>query len=342
MLAPVVGVLTEAGVATRGVGGDESAAAGLDLDYHARALAAHGLIEAAASVPAWWVAFRGLRRALEGACGLVLVDFPEMNLRLMRHAATRGLPVAYLAPPQAWAWRSHRVAAVRSARWIGCLLPFEAAWYRARGVPAEWVGHPMGARPPAAMPNRPAVALLPGSRDAAVRQLLPRFLAAAAYLRREAPALRFHVGVASTVDRMFVHRALVAADLPATIHDGSVSALSASTVALCGAGTATLEAVVLGRPVVVAARMHAVTAAVAARLVDVPAFGLPNLVLGRSVFPECVQAECTPIALAREVRRLLETPDRYAASIAEVREKIMPDQAFGPRVAARVRAAIGV
>ena len=337
LLGPVVaGLRDRHDLRSVGVGGDESARQGLEMVAHARDLAANGLGEALGSVPAWLAARRRLVARFHGARALCLVDFPELNMRLLGRAVRQGRPVAYVAPPQAWAWRSWRSKRLALAAWVGCLMPFEARWYAAHGVKVECVGHPLAERPVPAWPKSPAVALLPGSRDASLRRLLPLMLASAVSLRRVEPTLRFHLAVASTVDRMFVHRAVQAADIPVALHQTAGSALAASTVALAGAGTATLEAVLAGRAVVIAARVGTVTALVAERLLQVDCVGLPNLVLERPVFPELIQEGCHPAALARAIDGLLDAPARFAAEMVEVRERLRRPGRFGERVADRV------
>ncbi|MCB9544650.1 MAG: hypothetical protein H6706_02000 [Myxococcales bacterium] len=314
LLAPVVARLVAAGHDVVGVGGDASAAAGLGLLGHARELAAHGLVEAVGTAPAFLGVWRRLRAALAGVDAALLVDFPELNRRLLAQAP---VPVAWLAPPQAWAWRPWRARDVARAAWVGCLFPFEVEWFRSRGVSAEWVGHPLAEAPAPGLGA--GVALLPGSRDAAVRRLLPVMLAALARLRRGRPDLEAHLAIASTVDRGWIQRAVAASGLPVHLAASAPAALAASRIALAGAGTATLEAALAGRPPVTLAALHPASAAVARRLVRVPWVGLPNLVLGRGAFPECVQAGCTAAAVAAAAAGLLDAPP--TADVAALRAR---------------------
>ena len=317
-----------------GIGGDAAAAAGLELVGHARELAAHGLGEAVGTIPAWWRAYRRAMAVLPQVDAALLVDFPEMNLRLLRHARLSGRPVYYLAPPQAWAWRPWRASALREADGVGCLLPFAADWYAARGVPAEWVGHPLAERPAPPRAEHAALALLPGSRDPTVHRLLPIMLAAVA--RLGCPA---HLAVAPTVDRMRLRRAVAASDLPVRLHDRSEDALAAATVALAGAGTATLEAALAGRPVVTLARMSAGTAAVARRLVHTPHFGLPNLVLDRRAFPERIQGGCDAVGVAADAAPMLAAPGRWDEALGALRAR-MERRGYAERVTARLRSLV--
>lgn len=340
ILAPVVEVIRGLGCDAIGVGGDAAAARGLEVLAHARDVAGHGIVEAVHTLPAVWRAWRAISARLPAARAVVLVDFPEVNLRLLRRAAGLGVPVVYLAPPQAWAWRAWRARELAAARWVGCLLPFEAAWYRARGVAAVCVGHPLAARGALPVAAGPGVALLPGSRIAAVRRLLPIQLAAAARLAARVAGLTVHVGVAATVDRGEVAAAFAAVGLRGAVHAGADAALARATVAIAGAGTATLHAALAGRPVVTMAALHPVSAAVARRWVRVEHVGLPNLVLGRRVFPEVVLDDCTPAAVAAAVEPLLRAPGSLDGALAELRRRVtVPDGAA--RVAGWVAEAVG-
>lgn len=320
LLAPIVSRIRAAGGRAVGIGGDRAAEAGLELLAHARDVAGHGLVEAAHTLPAVLGAWRRLRARLPAASGLVLVDFPEVNLRLLARAARRGLPALYVAPPQAWAWRARRVSALRQARWVGCLLPFEARWYAQRGVPATCIGHPLAERAPPPLPEAPGLALLPGSRGPTVERMLPLQLAAAERLRRRFARLTVHVGVAPTVDRAVVEGICEGAEV--TLHADADPALDHSTVAIAGAGTATLHATLAGRSVVTLARLHPLSWAVARRLVRVEHVALPNLVLERRVWPELLQEDCTPYAIAAAAGPLLEAPGRWHDDFAALRRAV--------------------
>jgi lipid-A-disaccharide synthase len=327
LLAPVVADLFGRGHRVVGIGGPKSVAAGLIPLAPYEGLAAHGLLEAAHTVPAVLRAAWRLRAALPRIDAALLVDFPELNSRLLRWCTA---PVAWLAPPQAWAWRAHRAEHLRRAAWVGCLFEFSARWYRERGVAAEMVGHPLAyqaALPPA---DRADVALLPGSRAGTVARLLPIFLEGARRFSRALPETTFHLGCAPGLP----------APPPVTglklqIHAGATSALAAASTCWAGAGTATLHAALAGRPVLTGARLHPLTEGLARRLVQVPSVGLPNLVLDRRAFPELVFDACNPEALSRVGQRLTHRRGSLAPALAEVRRHCMPD-GFAGRVADRV------
>ncbi len=197
------------------------------------------------------------------------------------------------------------------------------------------VGHPLAETRPPPPASAPALALLPGSRDPAVRRLLPVMLAAAARL-----GCPVHVAVAPTVDRAFVQRAVTAADLPCAIHETAGEALAAATVALAGAGTATLEAALAGRPVVVLGGASPLTGAVLGRALTVEHVALPNLLLGRRAFPERVLDECRAELVARDADAMLSAPERWAGALADVRGRL-EGEGFAERVGRAVLGLLG-
>jgi lipid-A-disaccharide synthase len=267
----------------------------------------------------------------------VLVDYPDFNLRLARALHRRGIPVIYYVSPQVWAWRRRRVGAIREtvARML-VIFPFEEALYREAGVPVTFVGHPLVSlvRPaddPAGFlreagldPARPVVALLPGSRPKEVAHNLPPLAAAVDRVRAARPDVQFLAAVAASLAPSLVRDAF--GDRPVTVvHDRTHAALSAATAAVVASGTATVEAALLGTPMVVVYRLSPWTYRLGRRFVRVPYYAMVNLIAGRRVVPELIQDEFTPARVATELLPLLdETPDRKAmkAGLAEVREKL--------------------
>lgn len=329
LLAPVVARLRAAGHAVCGLGGDEAIAAGLDPVAHARDVAGHGLVEAARVVPATIRTVARLRRIRADA--ILVVDCPEIGRRLLDGARC---PVAWVAPPQAWAWRPWRARGMRRAAWVGCLFAFACDWYRQRGVAAEWIGHPLADHPPPPPAPEPRVALLPGSRQSAVEALLPIMLGALARL-----GLPGVLPIAQTADRGRITRLVRASGLPVQLVDAAEDALAAARVVLAGAGTSTLQATLAGRPCVTLARLHPATWAVARRLVRVDAVALPNLILGRRAFPECLQAGCTPDAVAAAAEGALARD--WGAELAAVRAGVARPGGADRVMAALTRALAG-
>ncbi|PYQ55127.1 MAG: lipid-A-disaccharide synthase [Acidobacteria bacterium] len=322
-----------------GLGGDRLQAQGASLFAHVRDLAVVGLLEVVSHLRDLRLVFRRIleeadRRPPDAA---VLVDYPDFNLRLARALHRRGIPVIYYVSPQVWAWRRGRVAAIREtvARML-VIFPFEEPLYREAGVPVTFVGHPLvslvrPAADPAAFlrevgldPARPVVALLPGSRPKEVAHNLPPLAAAVDRVRAARPDAQYLAAVAAALPPGLVRDAL--RDRPvAVVLDRTHEALSAATAAVVASGTATVEAALLGTPMVVVYRLSPWTYRLGRRLVRVPYYAMVNLIAGRRVVPELIQAAFTPEGVAAELLPLLdETPSRQAmkAGLAEVREKL--------------------
>lgn len=343
LLAPVVACLRSAGIRCLGTGGDACATAGLEVTAHIGRFTAHGLVEALPALPEVVRAYRGVCARLADARAVLLVDAPELNLRVLRRAADENRPVIWLAPPQIWAWRARRAQVIGRADALLCTLPFERDAYHRLGLPAEFVGHPLAettfSRPPIASRG---LAILPGSRLATARRLRQPMFAAARSLREAGVIDRAHLGHAATLPPLTSRESGAAAACPSVMHEGAVSALNASTVALAAFGTVTLEAALAGRPLVTAGRLHPLTAAVAARLVRVPHLALPNLVLGERHVTELWQEAVTTDALTAAVRSALAPDLEEALARAEglahsLRTALRLDgPSFGQRVAARV------
>jgi lipid-A-disaccharide synthase len=296
-----------------GTGGPLMAAAGVHLRHSIDHLGASGLFEAARSLPAHLRLFADLRRRFRNHQYdlLVVVDYPGFHLRLAAVAARAGIPVLFYIPPQLWAWGEGRASHLsEAARRVAVVLPFEEAFFRARGVNATFVGHPLLDATPA--PPRPAararfglasrapvLGLFPGSRPHEVRRLWPSLLKAAQVARRSMPDLE--ILVAASGDCAYPHSGdvrLCAGDARAV--------MAAADAGICKSGTTTLEAVLADLPMVIAYRMHPWTHAIARRVVRVNRIGLANLVAGRDVVPELIQDEATPERLAGAVLPLLD------------------------------------
>lgn len=309
-----------------GMGGERMAGAGLDRLADVTGAAAVGGTEALGPVPKLFTAWRQLRAALEGPrrpAALVLIDFPEFNLRLARVARRAGIPVVYFIPPQVWAWRPWRARAVaRRTSLVLAVFPFEAALYRRVGGRVEFVGHPV-LDALADAPERDearrrlgidagavVVGLLPGSRTQEIQGTLPVLHAAAARIAATRPDARF---VLAAVPHAGHGTGPVAAlrgtQPPVQVVSGDTHAvMRAADLLLVNSGTATLEAALLGTPMVVCYRLSWLTEAIVRLLVRVPWISLANITLGRMVVPELYQRAFTPGRVAAEALRLLGSP----------------------------------
>lgn len=313
-------------------------------------------------LPHLWRLWR-LRRALLArarAAGIRLfvgVDAPGFNLSLARGLHASGVRCVQVVSPQVWAWRSWRVAGMaRTLERVLCLLPFEPEFYAGRGLAAEFVGHPLADQIPLE-PDRAAaraalglaatdtvVALLPGSRRGEVERLAFDFIAAAAWLHERRPGLRFVLPAANAAARRVLDPLVAASPVPIRVLDGEArAALTACDVALVASGTATLEALLCKRPMVVAYRIGAATAWLLRRLklVKLRYFSQPNLLAGAGIVPEVFQEEVTAERLGTELLGWLGDParvGRYRAEGLAIHERLRRDAAA--RAAEAVLAAL--
>jgi lipid-A-disaccharide synthase len=358
----------EGPVVFSGIGGPTMRAAGLAPVADASALAVTGILEVAARFPSIWGAWRATTRVLDdperGPDLAILIDYPDFNLRVAARAKRAGVPVLYFISPQVWAWRRGRLARMAGvvSRML-VILPFEEELYRAAGIPVEFVGHPLldlvhadrtrgQARALLGLdPDRPMVALLPGSRPNEVRAHIGPLLGAARILGEEFRDLQFVLTVAPTLPRAFVQSLMTACAgprrPPVLVGEDRYDAVAAADVAVVASGTATLETALLGVPMVVIYRMNPLTYLLARMATDLPHIGMPNLIAGRRIAPELVQDDCTPARIAAETRRLLTDPEAARVmrrGLEEVRGRLGQPGAIGRAAGAAwdmIRAATG-
>ncbi|WP_262500806.1 lipid-A-disaccharide synthase [Pseudohalioglobus sediminis] len=248
------------------------------------------------------------------------IDSPDFNLRLERKLRHCGIPTAHLVSPSVWAWRRGRIEKIRqSVDLMLCLFPFETAIYRENHIPVRFVGHPLADELPRAVDRLEArralglseagevLALLPGSRSGEVRMLAPLFLQAARRLRSAQPELSLVMPAANAARETELRQLLEEyPDLPVNLVSGrSREVMAAATAVLLASGTATLEAALLKRPMVVAYRMGALSWWLITRLVHTEYAALPNVLAGRALVPELLQDAASPQGLADAVAPLL-------------------------------------
>jgi lipid-A-disaccharide synthase len=308
-----------------GIAGPKMRAAGCEVWADSHELAVMGLIEPLAHLPRLFALRRRLLRDLtrERPHVFVGIDAPAFNIGLEAKLRTRGIATVQYVSPQVWAWRQGRVRSIAAAcDLVLCLFPFETDFYGQHGVRAEFVGHPLadqiplstdraGARREMGLdPGATVIALLPGSRLGEVRRLGEDFLRAALWLQAQRPEVTFVAPMASQdVRNVFAaQRARIAPDLPVQLFEGQAQqSLIAADAVLVASGTATLETLLIRRPMVVAYRFNAVTAFVlrSLGLVKVRHFSQPNLLTGRSLVPEFLQEAVNGQALGEALLRQL-------------------------------------
>jgi len=256
------------------------------------------------------------------------VDAPDFNLGLEARLKTAGIKTVHFVSPSIWAWRGGRINKIhRSVDHMLCLFPFEPKLYHDKGIAATFVGHPLADTIPLNVPREasrrklgladttPVVAVLPGSRRGEIQHIAPTFLQTVAHLSVQRPDLRFLLPVVPGMRAMI--EPLVAAHAPnaaLTLLDGqSHEALAACDVTLIASGTATLEAALFKRPMVIAYKISALSWPLMKRMAYLPWVGLPNILLRDFVVPERLQHDANPTQLASDVLAWLDQPARAQA-----------------------------
>ena len=306
-----------------GIGGPKMQAEGFKVLWPAEKLAVHGYVDALKN----YRELSGIRSTLlrrllaDPPAAFIGVDAPDFSLWLEKRLKDRGIPAIHFVSPSIWAWRGGRIEKIRrSADHVLCLFPFEPEIYQRAGIAATFVGHPLADEIPLQPPRAAArqalglsgadtvVALMPGSRRSEVSQLAPRLLAAAGLLARERPGLRFllpvALGLRPLIDPLV---ATFATGLNLQLLDGrSHEVLAACDLTLIASGTATLEAALFKRPMVIVYHLHWLSHFLMKRMAYLPWVGLPNILAREFLVPELIQQAATPEAIAAEARRWLD------------------------------------
>ena len=316
-----------------GVGGKQMSAAGCEILVPGEELAVMGLIEVIGHLPVVWRSLRKLKNVLSSAQrpdALVLIDSPEFNLRLAKHAKNVGIPVLYYVSPQVWAWRSGRVRGIaRVVDKLAAILPFEPECYRGLDIDVRYVGHPLLdefrlTRSKQALledlqvePDKVVVGLLPGSRRNELKYMLETLVQTAHQLLARKPDLHFLVPVASTLNREEI-ASRFSAKLPVTFIEPAQASIydvaNACDAIASVSGTVTLQVALVGTPMVIFYKLSPISYVIGKLLVEVDHVGLANIVAGRRIVKELVQHEATPDALCDEIMRILLDPE-YAQRI---------------------------
>jgi lipid-A-disaccharide synthase len=335
-----------------GCTGPRLRAAGVKTIVDAASLAVVGLVEVVAHLPRIYGEYRKLLASAdeEKTDLAILTDSPDFHLRVAKQLHAGGVPVAYLVAPQVWAWRKGRVKTMRRVlRHLLCIFPFEKEFFEREGIRATYIGHPLASLVKPAMGKeaffrkhgldltRPLVAVLPGSRRGESARHLPALMDAAGRLvggkfgeepdedLRESPRpLNFVLPASANTGAAFFRQRL--GESPIRVIEGeSWDAMAHADLALAASGTVTVEAALLGTPMVTFYKVTAASWAMGKMLVDVPFYSMVNLVAGRAVVPELMQGQMTGERIAQEARRLLTDPVARGimqAGLAEVREKL--------------------
>ncbi|MHB1844385.1 MAG: lipid-A-disaccharide synthase [Deltaproteobacteria bacterium] len=337
-----------------GMGGERMRGAGVETVYDASEISAMGITEVIGRLPRILRALRGLVRlaAERRPDAALLVDLPDFNLRLAKRLKRLGVPVIYYVSPMVWAWRARRTRMMaRVIDRLLCIYPFEEPFLRARGVQATFVGNPLLEEAP---PRRegpdaraalgldrslPTVALLPGSRESEVRRLYPAMLEAAALFQAAHGRTQLVVPIAPTIDGQQLERLARGYGLDVTLsRERTIDILAAADLAVVASGTATLEAMLAGRPMVVVYRVSWLTWLIGRLLVKVAHVAIVNLLAGRAIVPELLQRQMTPKAIASSLRSLWLDAGRRREMLDAYRE--VRERLGGPGASAHVAKAL--
>jgi len=324
-----------------GMGGKELERMGMKLLYHYQDLSVVGITEVFLKLSSIVKALRVLKQSLdqEKPDLVILIDFPDFNLRVAKIAHRRGIPVLYYISPQVWAWRSKRTKLIaRLVKKMIVLFPFEVPLYEAAGVDVEWVGHPLLdiVRPTLPWevafqqfgldPKRRTIGLLPGSRKHEVERLLPPLLASAHLLQKEIPDLQFIIPLAPGIPKTILSSQMENISIPVKVVEGlTYDVMNLSELLITASGTATLEGAILGKPMIIIYRVSFPSYWIGRALIRVNHIGLVNLVAGREIVPELIQNDITPQKITEEALRILKNPvlcQRMIESMAEVRQNL--------------------
>jgi lipid-A-disaccharide synthase len=324
-----------------GVGGEGLKRVGMKLLYPSQSLSVVGITEVLLKLRPILRALRGLKKSLdrERPDLIILIDFPDFNLRLAKIAHRRGIPILYYVSPQVWAWRPKRIKLIaRLVKKMIVLFPFEVPLYEAAGVDVEWVGHPLldTVRPTLSKekafqqlgldPKRRTIGLLPGSRMHEVERLLPPLLASADVLQKEIPDLQFVVPLAPGIPKTILSPWMKNISVPVIVVEGfTYDAMNLSDLLIAASGTATLEGAILGKPMVIIYKVSLLSYWIARALIRVDHIGLVNLVAEKEIAPELIQRDVNPRRIADEAFRILRDPllsRKMVESMGEVRQKL--------------------
>ena len=323
-----------------GVGGPLMQAEGLTSYFPMERLSVMGLVEVLGRLRELLARRKLLIKTLieEKPDVFIGIDAPDFTLNIELKLRQAGIKTVHYVSPSVWAWRQKRVLKIRE----GCdlmltLLPFEARFYEEKGVPVRFVGHTLAdaiplqadrgaARAELGLPDGPLVALMPGSRGGEVGRLGALFFDAAERLQAQKPGVRFVLPCASPQRRAQIETLLEGRNLPLTLLDGqSHLALAACDAVLIASGTATLEALLYKRPMVVAYRLAPLTFWILKRMVKSPYISLPNLLAQRLLVPELLQDDATPEALAQTLLPLIDGGEEQTRGFDDIHRTLRRD-----------------
>jgi len=309
-----------------GIGGPYLRETGMEILIDASSLSVVGITEVIAHLPVVLESLSSVKRFLREVRPdlVILIDYPDFNLRIAKEAKQLGLPVFYYISPQIWAWRENRVHIIRRrVNHMAVILPFEAPFYERHGVPVTFVGHPLmdtelGSLSLDAVLHQagddPIIGLLPGSRIGEVHKLLPVMLDAARLFRRRKPSARFLLSQAQGIPDDLM-QSVIQQDgtLPIEISRNLLDIFRRSTLVIAASGTVTLQAAIAGVPMIIVYKVSPLSYVLGKMLIRVPFIGLINLIAGKRIVPELIQKDANARTIADTVFELTSDPERLWA-----------------------------
>ncbi len=325
-----------------GVGGERMRTAGCRILFPADELAVMGIQEVAGRLPLILRRLRRLKKIVAGADKpdlLILIDFPDFNLRLAKAARAAGVKVLYYISPKVWAWRSGRAKTIaQRVDRLALIFPFEPQIYRPFGVRADYVGNPLLDEFAANKPQgrlrkqlgiaerEQVVGIFPGSRASELNYIFTALMETAGLISTEKPAIRFLLPVAPTLSPDFFADKLADAGLPVHIVEDNIYEVAAACDAvLTVSGTVTLQLALTGTPMAIVYKVAPLSYAIGKRLIKVEHVGLTNIVAERGIVREFIQDDADPKIMCREIIRLLDDEEYHArmrSALAEVRSRL--------------------
>ena len=308
-----------------GMGGGRMRDAGVNTLFGIERMGAVGLVEIFSDLGHYFGVYRALMKEIASLkyTAVILIDYPTLNLRLAKHSRKHSCPVYYFISPQIWAWRKGRIKDIRkSVHKMFVVLPFEEKMYQEAGVDAEFLGHPFidvvhptrtrgdNLEKFALDSHKKIVGLLPGSRMNEITSLLDEILLAAEKVKREIGECQFLLPVADTIDPVLIQKKLGSNPLDIKILKGETyNVMNTCDALIIASGSATLEAGIIGCPMVIIYKLSPLTYWLALMLINTPYYGLINIVAGESVVPELIQSKANAENIAAEILKFLKNPE---------------------------------
>jgi len=337
-----------------GLGGDWMRKEGVKTFFDIDRMGAVGVIELLGDLSHYLNVYRKLASEIESGIydAVILIDYPTLNLRLARLCHKNSCPALFFISPQVWAWRKGRIKKIRrTVDKMFVIFPFEEILLKKEGVDAEFIGHPFIETVKASMTreeamkefsldsNKKIVGLLPGSRNNEIRFLLDLMLDSAAEIRKQVKNCQFILPVANTLDPEIFRERLKSNPLDIRIVEGkSYDVMNCCDFLIIASGSATLEAGLLGCPMVIVYRLNSITYWLARLLVKIKLYGLVNIVFGDEVVPELIQNKATVENISKEVVKILSDPEKHAnlrSRLLQVR-KYLGEPGVSDRAASRI------